>query len=441
MRGSALRVQPEVSSHPICRSRRAALPPKSSTRLKKWLARLIRGKSCWRQPHMGQDFRLGVLAIAFLSLLPAFAFASEDGMAFLRELRAISQQYDGIADRNSLQLPGLARVREQYLECLRRAASSNGRDQQLREMAEIFVLSGGDAAILEPWREGLEANGVERSIFEGVAAYAEGKTSEAEAKLLPINAASLNPMRGGHLSLAQALLTARNDPKRAFGYLQTAALLLPGTLVEEAALRQSAVLAAKTGDAGSFSSAAGIYLRRFPHSAYADGFEAQLAFYIARFPDSDGAAVLRGILSATASGWVNCLSCFLTGVSEQAVLRGKVQLALAASEAALSLVRYESPERQRLSLYWGSTAIVTDKFEEGLQALHAIQEQKLGPQDRELLKASLSLAGKLRKTPITLNQKGLAVASKQNRSFPTSSRQETAKLALMNADAILKSAN
>lgn len=382
-----------------------------------------------------------LLAFAILLVSTACAFAGEDGMALLRELRAISQQFDNIAARNTPRSAELARVQEQYSACLKRAASSNGRDQRLREMAEIFVLSGGDAAVLDRWREGLEPGGVEQRIFEGVAAYGQGRTSEAEAKLLPVNPASLTPMRGGHLSLAQALLTARNDPKRALAHLETAALLLPGTLVEEAALRQSAALAARSGDAGSFSSAAGIYLRRFPHSAFADGFEAQLAFYIARFPDADGAAILQKIMNASAIGWDRCLSCFLVSVTHQAVLRGKIELTQAAASAALPLVRQESPERQRLQLYWGATAIVTDKFEEGLQSLHSVREEKLGPEDRELLKASLSLAGKLRKTPVALNQDEPAVAANGKRIFPAGSWQETAKRALINADAILKSAN
>ncbi len=203
-------------------------------------------------------------AFAALFFLPVCAFADGSEAALLSELRAISQQYDRIAHRSSPQSPDLAQVREQYLNCLRRAAASGAKQPAIRDMAEIFVLSGGDPAILKPWREGLAPDGTEIGIFEGVLAYGEGRTSEAEPRLLAIDAASLNPMLGGHLSLAQALLTARNDPRRALGYLQTAALLLPGTLVEEAALRQSAVLAAKTGDASSFFLCGQLLFSPFP---------------------------------------------------------------------------------------------------------------------------------------------------------------------------------
>jgi len=55
-------VQPEASSHPICRKRRRAnLPPISCTSVNKLLVHLIRGKSWKRSRRTGQDFPRGVL--------------------------------------------------------------------------------------------------------------------------------------------------------------------------------------------------------------------------------------------------------------------------------------------------------------------------------------------------------------------------------------------
>ncbi len=91
-------------------------------------------------------------------------------------------------------------------------------------------------------------------------------------------------------------------------------------------------------------------------------------------------------------------------------------------------------------LYSGCASIVTGKFEDGLGSLRLVDETRLGQEDRELLHASLALADKLRKTPMPLNQDGLAVVPKRNRVFPASGRQETAKRALLKVDAILKNA-
>ncbi len=145
-------------------------------------------------------------------------------------------------------------------------------------------------------------------------------------------------------------------------------------------------------------------------------------------------------MNAVAAEWGRCLSCFLINVAAQAILRGKVELAEAAAAAGLPLAPADSPGRQRLLLYSGCASIVTSKFEFGLGSLRSVDEVKLGLEDRELLHASLALADKLRKTPMPLNQDGLAVVPKRNRVFPASGRQEIAKRALTRVDAILKNA-
>jgi chemotaxis protein MotC len=323
------------------------------------------------------------------------------------------------------------------------AAAADARSQEMRELAEIFVLSGGEPAILEPWADSLEPGSAEKRLFEGVMAYGQGRTSEAEAKLLSIDAMGLDPIRGGHLSLTQALLSGRLDAKRAFAHFETAAMLLPGTLVEEAALRQRAVLAAKTGDTAQFSSAAISYLRRFPRSAYIGGFETQIALFMPRFSDEAGSQVLAEILAAFPHGWGRCLDCFLITVAQQAILLGKVELTQASAAAALQRLPPDSPERQRLVLYSGSAAIVTDKFPKGLERLRSVREAQLSPEDRELLAASLALALKLRETPALLsqsNQEARSSSANGNRVFPASGRQEAAERVLAEAEAILRNA-
>jgi chemotaxis protein MotC len=363
--------------------------------------------------------------------------------ALLQKIRAVSRQYDGIANRGLTQAPGLPQVRDQYLSILRQAAESGGHGQAMREMAEVFVLSGGEAAVLAHWKDGLEPNSTESAVFDGVTAYGEGKTLEAEARLLKLDAVKLDPWRGGHLALAQALLTLRTAPEKAFGFLRTAALLLPGTLVEEAALRQTGILAAKRGDTAEFSSAVTAYFRRFPRSAYLGSFEAQVTFHIVRFAGSNGVRIVQDILRSLPDGWGRCLPCFLTTIAEQAVLTSKVELASVAATAGMALVPSDSRERQRLALYAGAAAILTDKYQDGLAMLLSVQEAKLGEDDRQLLGASLTVADKLRKTPVLFSQLQRSASArpvKGNRIFPVSSREEAARRALADADVILKNA-
>ena len=387
--------------------------------------------------------RAALVAFAVLFLLPGAVRAAETEEELIKQIRAAARQYDGIADRHVSQAPDLTQVRDLYLNILRQAAASGSQGQTMREMAEVFVLSGGESGVLAHWKQGLDPNSQESKILDGVLAYGEGKTLEAEAILLNLDAMSLTPWRGGHLALAQALLTVRTDPKRALGYLRTAALLLPGTLVEEAALRQSAILAARTGDAAEFSSAINTYFRRFPRSAYLPGFETQVTSYIVRFAAKDGVHILRELVRALPEGWGRCWTCFLATVAEQALLAGKVELAAAASAAGMPFVANGSSERSRLLLYAGAADVLTGKLQDGMASLRSVQEAKLSEDSRRLLDATLSIADKVRKTPVLSTQlERIAILSpaKGNRAFPVSSREEDARRALADVDAILKSA-
>ncbi len=387
--------------------------------------------------------RAAAAILAAFCLQSAAVLAAETEETLIKQIRAVARQYDNIADRKLAQAADLPQVRDEYLKILRQAAESGSHGQAMREMAEVFVLSGGVSAILAHWKDGLDPSSTEGAIFDGVTAYGEGKTMDAEAKLLQLNAMSMDRWRGGHLALAQALLTVRIDPKRALGYLKTAALLLPGTLVEEAALRQSAILAAKTRDKAAFSAAITAYFRRFPRSAYIAGFEVQAMFHIVRFEGSDGVQILQDLLRALPDGWGRCLACFLTTISEQSILTGRVELASIAAAVAMPLVPADSRERQRLTLYAAAAAILTEKFQDGLAQLQSVQEAKLGAEDRNLLAAALAVADKLRKTPVQftgLERNASARPTKGNREFPINGRQEAARRALANADAILRNA-
>jgi chemotaxis protein MotC len=385
--------------------------------------------------------KLASVAFAVFSLVQGAAFAEENDAERLAKIRAVTRQFDKLASRDVSASPDLKQAREQYGNLLREAAAEASQDAALRDHAEIFVLSGGDASLLERWEGSVPKRSLEEKLFEGVMAYGRGNAAKAEAKLLKLDARSFDSMRGGHLALAQALLAARTSPERAFGYFDLAGLLLPGTLVEEAALRQIVVLAARTNNKDRFSDAACNYMSRFPRSAYVGGFESQVIYYITHFEERGGVSILQDMLKAHPRGWGRCLVCFLTAIAEQAALLGKTELAATTALAIMPRVPEGSPEKQRALLYHGSTLIVTNDFARGLEILKSVKPEKLSHKDRELLQASLFLVAKLRETPIEFTQARLESlrpeAPRQNRSFVAGAQVQEAKSALATADAML----
>ncbi len=388
--------------------------------------------------------KLARVVLAALPMLPACALAEDGPPPLTAQIRALTRQFDKIANRGSSSPAGLGEAREQYGKYLREAAASESESQELREHAELFVLSGGNASVLTPWEEGLETGTNEKKLFDGIMAYGRGRISEAESILLSLDATSFNAMRGAHLSLAQALLTSRTNPERAFEYFERARLLLPGTLIEEAALRQIVVLAARTSNKVRFSGAAISYLSRFRRSAYVAGFETQLAFHIVRFEGRDGLLILQELLQAHPQGWGRCLPCFLASIAEQAVLSGKLDLATTAAQAAMPFAADGSPEKQRLLLYNGAALIVTEDYARGLDALNSVRAANLDQKDKDLLLASLALCAKLRTTPMLLTQvKSNDPPSgepKHDHAFLPGNGQAEAKAALASVDAILAKA-
>ena len=388
--------------------------------------------------------KLARVLLAALPICTACALADDGAPKATVQIRALTQDFDKIANRGSSSPAGLGEAREKYGNLLREAAASGSDTQGLREHAEIFVLSGGDVSILAPLGENLAPKTNDKKLFDGVVAYGKGEMAKAESILLSLDATRFDAMLGGHLSLTQAMLTSRTNPERAFEYFEQARLLLPGTLVEEAALRQIAVLAARTSNKEKLSTTAISYLTRFRRSAYVAGFETQLAFHIVRLPGGDGLAVLQELLAAHPKGWGRCLPCFLTAIAEQAIILGKVELANAAARAAMRLVAEGAPEKQRLLLYAGAALIVTDDYVNGEEALNSVRKKDLDQKDKELLAASLALAAKLRATPMLLSHsKSDASASdspKHDHDFFPGTRTAEAKAALANADAILAQA-
>jgi chemotaxis protein MotC len=363
----------------------------------------------------------------------------------LSRVRAVTRQFDKLAVRDASSSIDLKQARDEYGKLVQDLAGQERRSgekrDELRKHAEILVLSGGDVSVLAPWQEGLPSGSAEKKLFDGVTAYGMGRAAEAEQKLLSLDARTFDALRGGHLALTQALLASRVNPEGAFQHFDTARLLLPGTLVEEAALRQIAVLAARTGKKERFADAATSYLSRFRRSAYIAGFETQLAFHIARFPAQDGDFILREILKARPKGWGRCLPCFLAAISEQAIHLGKTDLASAAALAAMTGISDSASENQRLRLYHGAALIVTKDFVRGLDVLNAINPEALPEKDRELLRAALALAAKLRATPMMLTSvklKALGEQPKRNRDFPAGERVAEAKAALTTVDEMLK---
>ena len=131
----------------------------------------------------------------------------------------------------------------------------------------MYFLGGGNPAVLRAIINREPKPNIDEKLLTGSLLYLEGREEPALRQLGEIDARKLPNGIGGQIALAQAALTVRTDPAKAALLLEVARLLMPGTLVDEAALRRAVLVAAQAGDLDQFERLSGQYFSRFRHSA------------------------------------------------------------------------------------------------------------------------------------------------------------------------------
>ena len=269
--------------------------------------------------------------------------------------------------------------------------------------AIFFVFSGGDPSVLKLviGRQGTPH--VERRLLRGALAYGEGRLIDALGMIHKMDARTLDASLAGMVALIQGTLTAKKDPVRALPYFGNARLLSPGTLVEEAALRQEIMIIARDGNLEKFDTLASQYARRFPRSLFARNFRQQFFAGVARKNFK------------RASEWISRTETELTRVpvseraglylamAEESLKGGNIDIAKFAANRARALVPEGSRGYVRATLYEGAAMVVSDEFDKGFALLQSVDVPKLGMSDREIHRFALDVAkavGRLPSQPV-----------------------------------------
>jgi chemotaxis protein MotC len=149
--------------------------------------------------------------------------------------------------------------------------------------AIVYLLGGGaPSAIRELYDAGFFSQ-EDASLVETSLLYAEGRP-EAKAKLKSFDPRAYPAVLGGHLALVQggALIDEKNPA--ASDALDLARLLMPTSLVEEAALRREMRVLDPAKSAAKLDALAQIYVRKYLESPYARNFWAEIRALIFRTP-------------------------------------------------------------------------------------------------------------------------------------------------------------
>jgi len=266
-----------------------------------------------------------------------------------------------------------------------------------------YVLSGGDPRVMVKLMEKGEAvTGISDVLLKGLFAYAKGENKEALELLKTLSARSFHPGPGGQLALAQATLMAKRDARKALTYLDEARLLSPGTLVEEAALRRTVPLAIGLKDYDRLVLTMSRYLRRFNQSVYASTFFWDFAKGFALSDYAKDEKHLKRMSREVDLLDVEYKKNMYRVLAEQGIVNGNLKLAQLATQKMAELSKDEPAVMLKAQLYEAAILLFGEKYDYAVSALKTIDANKLSNRDRDILKAALVVAKRLRE-PVSEN--------------------------------------
>ena len=221
------------------------------------------------------------------------------------------------------------------------------RERRNAQAAVLYLFSSGKPAVVRALLGRAAFAPESDRLLKGALAYAEGEDGVAKALLGKIDPKSLPQSVGGHLALVLATLFAQDDAAKAGRMLDEARLLVPGTLVEEAALRRQIFLSADAAALDKFVSLSRQYIRRFHNSVYAGNFKQRLTSFatgIAVSGDLPELAKLEPVLAELPM--VERRSIYLE-LSQAALVQGKTETGRYAADKAVLLAEDGSLDAAR----------------------------------------------------------------------------------------------
>ena len=165
----------------------------------------------------------------------------------------------------------------------------------------LFVLSGGDPSVVSRLLKADSLTKKQKALLNGIVSYASADSVKAAEILLPLDPNTFETTLSAQLAVAQAQAATEAPVIENIARLAFAANTVPGTLIEEAAIRRLIPLLAGEGKSKKFFYWAKRYLRRFPKSLYQQDFDFSTTDGIIKllasnhFSDEAGLADMLGV--------------------------------------------------------------------------------------------------------------------------------------------------
>ena len=302
----------------------------------------------------------------------------------------------------------------------------------------VYVLSGGDYGVLKPLANDETRHEADRTLAQGIIKYAQGQTSAARKLWADVEPRSVDVSLVGPFALARASLYIGNDDARAIALLDEARLACPHTAIEEAAVRREIPVLVSKGETQRAMLLLTDYLRRYGRSIYAWKLFRDFSAAAAKRDEFDGREMVEKLTEATSTADRQSRIDLLLAMAAAGLPAGRISLAQAAANEALSLKPDSAEDLDRAMLYQAAANAPSTRAAEALSALRQITADRLTGNDVEIREVAGYIAQ-------TVTQNKFAPASDARNAEIEVSRAATelsrVSTAVKSADAAIEEAN
>ena len=347
----------------------------------------------------------GVILILFCGILTMQA-ASAQGLPRVdtdpqpyEMIRALQSLQEQIAQGNSHAMQAqralLGKMDARFIA----STAETWQEPRNARAAVIHLLSGGHPQVMRRLLTLDPLPAIDRRLLEASLAYVEGREEDMALLLENIDPLDLPASLGGHVALVKAAPFIRTDPAKAMELLQVASLLMPGTLIEEAALRREVFVAGMLGNVDRFRVLSIRYLRRFRTSIYAGDFRRRFALALDTLgfvKSEDKFALLDDVLHEFDADSRRGLYIRL---GRSALLAGHLNVARKATAEALALSIEGTKESEILKIYLAATRLDPEFITANRDLLWSVDKTVLSPEDLALLDGVYVVLNSVRQFP------------------------------------------
>lgn len=250
------------------------------------------------------------------------------------------------------------------------------------DAAMIYAMSGGNPATLDFLIAHDSFGNFDTRLTNALLMYMGGKASAADKTLEEVVPEYKSTAIGPYLALVAGNTLTQKKPEKALEYFNWARLSLPGTIVEEAALRRSLLITVKQNNVPRSVDLARLYLSRFPRSPYA----AQVANQVVSLIDAHEKEIGNERISELLD-WLDAprqQELYLR-VARKAAIGGRFEFAHWAASQALALSKDKNDSQAKLAqLYLGLSSLRSADIAEAKTVFADIPDEMLGPKERRL---------------------------------------------------------